>query len=402
MFSLNFKILDNFLILSLILCSFFQIFFVLYGFEQSYSRDFYLIAFFISMGIIIKKIYKNKLSITNSQLYLFFLILVLLLIVLCQNIFLDNIFDSSGRLSLDYSLSYAIGIISWLIIGAGFSALRNDNPNFNISFIILFLVILSFSFVWKENFILNYSILATNRDYDFYLSHLLIGPFLIYLVALIFAYLKKNNFIYLFLIILVYVSIGGRGDLFTFLLTSIIYWYMYFDFKRKDLIILLSIIPILVILFIYNSKSFSNDRYDTLSNITSDSSFQGRIDLFFSSLVNLPYQFFFGNPNLVIQKGVFNESSLGAASHNILSIFEFYGFFLFFMVLLYLILTTLKLKNNYNKIKDPVGRFGIFLFIFTTLSIILFKSFSYYPFWFCMGFWLFYNWSNIKSVNTNE
>lgn len=402
MFGFKFNILENCLILSLILCNFFQIFFVLYGFELYYSRYFYLITFFISIFVLIKKNYNKKLIITTSQLYLFFFILVLFLVLLFQNIFLENIFDSSGRLSLEYTLSYAFGIISWLVIGAGFSVLRYNHSNFNISFLALFLLILSFLFVWKEDFFLNYSMLATGRDYDFYLSHLSIGPYIIYIVSLIFAYLKKINLVYFVLIMLIYISIGGRADLFTFLITSLIYWYMYFDLKRNDLIKLLSIIPVFFILIVYKIKTFSNDRYDTLSNITTDSSFQGRIDLFLSSLGNLPYQFFFGNPNLVIRKGVFNENSLGGASHNILSIFEFYGFFIFFMVVLYLILTTLKLKINYHKIKDPIGRFGVFMFIFTTLSIILFKSFSYYPFWFCMGFWLFYNWSNINGLNVNE
>lgn len=402
MFSFKFKILDNLLILFLILYGFFQIFFVLYDFEIFYSRFFYLITFFISILILIKYFYYNKLIITNSQLYLYVIISLLFLIVLCQNVFLENMPDNTGRLSLEYSLSYALGIISWLIIGAGFSTLKNRQQKVNVSFLILSFLILSFLFVWKEGFFLNYSVLATGRGYDFFLSHLSIGPFIIYIIALIFAYLKKFNIFYFILIMLIYISIGGRADLFAFLITSLIYWYMYFDLKRNELIKILSIIPALVIVVVFKGVYFSNERYSNLSHITSDSSFQSRIDLFISSLQNLPYQFFIGNPNLVIRKDLFNDGSLGGASHNILSIFEFYGFFLFLLVVFYLILTTLKLKIHYYKITDPIGRFGVFLFIFTTLSIILFKSFSYYPFWFCMGFWLFYNWSNINSVNVNE
>ena len=128
------------------------------------------------------------------------------------------------------------------------------------------------------------------------------------------------------------------------------------------------------------------DRFFSVFSNT-DSSGEVRGELFRNNIIDLPNKILVGNPNYLIDR----YNNLGEYIHNILSIWEFYGF-VFFFIIVYVIFSNLKflIRNKKDILRSSSGKFACFALIFVILSIVAAKSAFYYPFWFVLGFWFVY------------
>ncbi|MFN4149653.1 MAG: hypothetical protein ACK4IX_01820, partial [Candidatus Sericytochromatia bacterium] len=144
------------------------------------------------------------------------------------------------------------------------------------------------------------------------------------------------------------------------------------------------ILVLLNIIGLYDLKEM--DRFLSIFSNT-DSSGEVRGEILRTNILDLPNKILIGNPNYFVD----NYNNLGEYIHNILSIWEFYGF-IFFTIIIYVICSNLRflIKNRKNISENTTGRFASFGLIFVILSILVAKSAFYYPFWFVLGFWFFY------------
>lgn len=378
----------------LILTCFYQVVAVFFDYNLYFTYTIFYAVFISSVIFILAELFFNKFYIRKNYIIAILFIFIINLSLVFQYIFLFELFDISGKSGLVYVRSFAIGGLSWFIVGMALSYHTSIKSNDKLAWLLMIFLLTIFFIILDNGFVINYSELASGRSYDFYLDHLILGSFVLIIVLFVNSFISNNYFIFLLLSMFVFFMVGGRGDLIVFLVSFLIFHLIY---NKSNFIYYLLFIFILILIFsiffsmfnVLNHNDF--DRMFSILNISNDSSYLARFELFLSSFDGLGSQFLFGNPNVLILKSHHNPElsySLGAVSHNIISVWQFYGFFAFCFCLYYLVATCLFIKQNKEKLIDPISKFGVYLFIFTSFSILLTKSITYYPFWLSMGFWL--------------
>lgn len=184
-------------------------------------------------------------------------------------------------------------------------------------------------------------------------------------ILTIFKQLQEKRLLVLISFISIYVLIlaGGRGSLLCFL---IVLFLFIFSKKAKLIFILLSILLFTSASFIIDFFSDNQRIYELLTfNIAEDGSAQGRIKLLANNLKII-------NNNLFL--GEFQSYIEGNYIHNMLSILQDYGLFVFILFILILLhglkLFILNIKSIKNDLDFLISRN---IFIFSLLEHLLFK-----------------------------
>ena len=120
-----------------------------------------------------------------------------------------------------------------------------------------------------------------------------------------------------------------------------------------------------------------------LDGVENDGSFQARAALFRESLPLLADQFWIGNYALVAEV----QGGFAGYSHNLLSAWQFYGFYVFVAIILSLIYSLRRAVKQVKISARPVNIFGVFMLVYVTISVIISKYVGWNLLWFTLGFW---------------
>lgn len=309
-----------------------------------------------------------------------------------QFIILDNLTDINGRETFDFMMAIGSLSISWMLIGSIISDVQGFNKNqYYLISIVFFYILYLLSSSINYTILVDYYYLTKLRADDIVIQHLSLTEPLTYILFLFLAlgYNKKTKYIYILLIVTVFFSLGGRTALFSLLLTLI--FYEVINSKMLNLLFKIVFVFILTIslsvfsLFDFESNIFI-DKILLTKGLESDASYESRMELLLDFFEGFLSQFAIGNPNLLIYK----YNNLGSYVHNILSVYQFYGFFTFSIVLYNIYYVSTKLfKHKIFLSKNSLDIFGVLMFIYAVLSLLTGKAVSFGPFWFILGFWLF-------------
>lgn len=336
-----------------------------------------------------KEIIKINLREIPKEVFLFSCIIINIIFVqFSQFMFYDNMVDENGRNTFDFMLAISLLAISWFLIGGILSKFEifNQYNKFFIIFVFSLSCILTLDSF--DGLFVDYYQLTAIRNDDIKIHHLSLTEPLTYIIFLLLAmgYTSKLKWIYVFLAILTFLSLGGRTAFFCLVSTIFLYELLLSNtliFQVKIVISTLISFLLLTALNIENNIFF--EKLFFKDGLSSDSSFKGRIEFLSDFFDGVTGQFAIGNPNFFIYK----HNDFGTYSHNILSIYQFYGIILFILVL-YVINHIARriyfLKLIYSK--NLLDVFGILMFIYVILSMLLGKSVLYGPFWFILGFFL--------------
>lgn len=377
----------------LLLASFVQIIGVIFDFGLRFTTNLLILNAIFSVFSIFFYLKLNNFFAPYKFILIFSIYIYLIVILVLQNYFYPELYDSTGRSALEYARSYAIGGMLWLTIGfsLGLTNLKIKENQF-FSFLIILGLIFSLSFVDKVGLVIDYASLKDNRADDIDYSHLVIGHFVLILVLVALAFSRKWDNLILILGLVIFFMVGGRSDLFIFILTFLFYKFL-FDNKKMWLSLLFLISTIFVFIFTIGFDFLKDTRFYFIISGEGDDSWQLRKLIFDKNIGNLYSQFFIGNPNKIITTdfGVSElYNNIGAYSHNIISAWQFYGFIFFIFILFFMFFTGIKIFSiSVNKVKvDVLEKFFILLFLFSAISLLFTKAIIYYPMWLCMGYWL--------------
>ncbi len=386
------NLLEKMFFITFFLMCYFQIFAVFFGFDFKISSYFILCNFFFALLILFKELINREIiKFFPRYMFLYLLTLVSLVsLVLFYNLTIEEKFDYKGRGSISNINSYSLGIIAWSVIGSSFYFCLDQYKSFNKNIIVI--VVFTFLvFVFAARGIVPFNYFNLNQNREIGLDHLVLGSFLIYIIIYTQSLAEKYWIYPIFLLnlLILYIS-GGRADLFIFFISSLLYYTFFYKNKVIGVLFLIIVSLLIALFLLLNTVGLYTlqgvDRFFSIFSST-DSSGEVRSEIFRSNIIDLPNKILVGNPNYLIDQ----YNNLGEYIHNILSIWEFYGF-IFFLLILYVISSNLKflIINKQDISKESNGRFACFSLIFVFLSIIAAKSVFYYPFWFVLGFWFFY------------
>lgn len=375
-----------------VICFFVMIYIhIIATFMNLYSITSYMLLAlgFVGCILLLKALQKINLSLFPiNYLLLLMLIFFIVFITVYYNINYVEIFDIRNRGSISTLNSYALGIVSWLFFGIfasiSFDAIKISDIKLLIMSLIILIIFIFFS---RGGIGIDYNYYNSLRE--IHISHLTIGYFLIYLIIYIQSQIKSKLLLIFLINCMILFMVGGRSDLFVFVISSFLYYGLFFDQVRRLALplvgfILLFFIAILMQFFIDFGSQFDRVIY-IFKGV--DESAIAREEFKIRNMQDLGNKIILGNPNYHIQ----NYNDFGVYIHNILSIWEYYGgvFFIYIVfIVCYLLFKIVKKKHEI--VRDNLGRFLIYLFIFCSLSIVLSKPIFYYPFWFMLGFSLFY------------
>lgn len=321
-----------------------------------------------------------------SFFIIFFVIFSMGLAILFQDILKIDMVDFLGRSSLLYVKTTYFIAMSWLLVGFVLSYASYERSNFR-GMALALLAIFMVYYALDGGLVVSYMYLAQQGGLEA-LNHLFVGDGLIFMFFLAFSLVSDKyklivvtfGFLYLFMS-------GGRTALFLSMMAVYFYYIFSGGGSRKFAIVFGVLIAGLFIGI--GQLSNENELIDRMlfrQGITSDDSFIGRLDFFYESIGALPRQFLYGDPSLI----VLEAGSIGAYAHNILSAWQFYGFFAFIFLLISLVYCGVFIFKNLESLGRPIEIFFVLMFFYVFLCALLSKYVGFYHLWMTLGFWVAY------------
>lgn len=387
---LSLNALPTFFLITLIfIYSFIKILAIFYGlFDTRYSLYILFLILLTSIAIVLNKIVRGSIRISKNDLSIFILITTLSLSVFSQLTLTNNLLDGNGLSTHTFLITQTAFSLIWLLAGYSLQYFHCIQHKTLLPLIILFIITAIIYQASNGGITLNYWEITNyfKNNNNVKVTHLTTGfEFYILLIA-IYSYLPSN---YRVLVIPVCIYIlfllGGRTNLFLFIFSVLLYQIFKGVLKARSLLfVLFSLLLIITSPFIL--KYFTLDQ-NTLSRMTfdegldNDGSFQSRVWLFQQTLETLPSQFFFGNVNQLVIKKFY----LGAYSHNILSAWEVYGFFAFFVIVMLLMVNFRRVRIINKYFDDPLSTFISLMFYSALVGVIISKNVHFQVLWLSLG-----------------
>ncbi|WP_180078969.1 hypothetical protein [Acinetobacter sp. YH12251] len=375
-----------------ILGCFSQIYFTLVFYHEFFKNLFLILMVFLSIVCLFMIFTINKFVVNKGFLFIFSFIGFVVISLFFQFLFLPNKVDRDGVYALNHALTTGVSGVAWIIMGAALSfccqSVRRNNYIGFLLIAIMFLVL--FPLISSGG--INYWELSKENE-GMKLTHLTIAIYSSIILLLANAFIFRYEVVALVFSVIILFILGGRSDLIIFFLTFIVYWVISGKLKISHFFVLLPVFVFLPILAFYFGllDGIEWGGFENLVKITEDESFVARLILMKHSFANLPEQILFGNPNLLLLDNVEIPAlynTIGANFHNILGFWQYYGFIVWLLCVVYIFYTITILPKYLNTPNlDFVNKFGILLFVFTTLSVVLTKSMTFYLFWMSLGFW---------------
>lgn len=342
---------------------------------------------FVAITIIVLRKSEHT-YIDNREIFGFVIAILLLLSLSLQTTFIFDISDVHGRSAHEYLSLNTIYNAVWLLIGYAIQLNQNIEHKKNLSFILILSLTIIIYKATDGNIVVNYWNLRNKIDPSLAedISHLIVGP-AIYLFIIASYALAPNKFkIYLipFAGYILFAS-GGRANLLIFIISVFVFESMRGYISRRVFIILLMFVASIIFVPIFlASFADTNSRLGRMlivSGVTEDDSFQARVILFKKTIDTLPSQFLFGDVTQIVKV----KESLGAYSHNILSVWEFYGFIVFILIIFFFLLNFRRVVRLSRYNDSPMSTFIVFIYLAAFIGVLTTKSTHFLLLWLSVG-----------------
>lgn len=295
--------------------------------------------------------------------------------------------DLDGRRSIEFARSFWLMGVLWFLAGAALADARLPDSN-ALAFGIIGLLI-ALLWIGSEGFlVINYALLSAGLG-GFRFSHLNTSDYTVFLLALAYGMSTKWwRFIVVVGALGVLFSLGGRSALFIFAASVIVHQLFYVrGIVGAKILSATVLVVIMVYVFVSAAESGLIDvaGKDLLFSrgYAADPSVLERIEQMRFGVDNLYLQIPFGDPSLIVER----FSSVGAYMHNVLSVWQFYGFF-FFAILVFSLVFCLRFSISFKSGDGSVlsVSFSVLL-IYVCISVAISKSFTFYLMWLVLGYW---------------
>ena len=221
------------------------------------------------------------------------------------------------------------------------------------------------------------------------LSHLTLEKYVVLLLAIAFAMSERARPVAVLTGLLVLFLMGGRTALAVFVLTIVVLM-LRGRLVRNLSILAATALGVAVLAWLAVSLGMIDPQNQAVRDIlfldgfSADNSFAARVYLLTDNLDLLAEQFLFGNFMLTVQR----QGAFGGYIHNILSAWQFYGFFFFVALIGALLYAWRRTRWALARGETPTVVFGAFMMVYVGISMIVAKNVTWHLLWFTLGFWL--------------
>ncbi|MGQ3123092.1 hypothetical protein [Variovorax sp.] len=307
--------------------------------------------------------------------------------VILQNLLIDDRIDNDSRSALWFSTTTYLLAAIYFLIGAGLHGARFEKSN---SLALLFLgILVAGIYINLDGLpVLNFGQMSLQRSDEVQIDHLVIGEPAIFLVALALAFSGRKLRGVLFAVgLMCFFCMGGRTALISYAASVLVFFLIRQSARRNAVVVGLA--AILILLAWAQISVYSDDplvaRMLISDGLEADESQIARNQIFSDGLSNLFQQSFIGDPTLIVEK----SGTIGAYFHNLLSAWQFFGMIPFLATLFAIIYITAHIWKGRERLTSRADDFGVFLFFYCVISVVIGKAVNFYPFWLSLGFWLY-------------
>jgi len=331
-------------------------------------------------------------SITGLQINLVEVMAVCLLIsvtatILLQRILYESYIGFDGVNTHESMMSLWIVSVLWFLIGGAISAADiKESPA--LALILAGSVAAIMGFGIDAELFKSFRIEGSDDPTD-RVSHLSLERYVVIPIVLAYALSPKTRWLVALAGVFCLFLLGGRTALFVFIITVI---FMNLRGNAVRNLIILTVMGTL--LFLGLRYAVSSGLLDPnnpgvndilfLGGVSEDKSFIGRVQLFQQSLQDLPQQFLVGNYSITVER----YGAFGTYIHNLLSAWQFYGFFIFLAILLSLLYCVVKMLGMRADRQSPIMVFSSFMLVYVFLSVVMSKYVGWTMLWFVLGLWM--------------
>jgi len=326
-------------------------------------------------------------SIPQPEMLAFGLVFTTFLAVFAQRIFLESYVSPDGVEVNARTFDFWGTSILWLAVGGACSSFQ-VKENTMLSVVIIVVMSLAFMNDLNDQLMIDWSNVNYEADIQ-NMSHLGMEQFVI--IPLAFAFALGPNVRWLAIVCGVFFlySMGGRTSLVMFIATVV--FLSLRNNPVKNMLMLCAVSFVVWVGAIYTFASINIDFENQfvrdiffMDGLGGDGSFRARMDYIQVNVNNFTDQFLFGDPALIVkQHGIF-----GGYIHNLLSAWEYYGFFVFVAFILLLSYCYRRMAVTLHNDRSPMHVFGAFMLLYVIGSVIISKSVLWTLLWFTLGFWL--------------
>lgn len=292
-----------------------------------------------------------------------------------------------GQSSYSASLEiFMLGII-WFFCGASIQYIEFNKSNIWSGVVVVFVSLLIYSSL-GSGLVVSYANLNAESIGEIKINHLTAGDNIVILLLIGYAFASQRMKLFIApVIILLLFSLGGRNALLTLTFAIFIFHIFRREFSNVFSILAPVVTAVIVIGIFFKSNEFNDDLVSRMlfsDGISYDASFVQRNQQVYESIANLPSQAPIGNASLIVsQLGIFGEYS-----HNIISVWQIFGFAPFLVLLFIILSATRYVFINLKKITHPLDEFAAIIFIYSVSCIFISRAINFPCLWLAIGYWL--------------
>lgn len=328
---------------------------------------------------------REKGGLKGGGVLLFVLTLSLLIPSVLQVIFLRESFDFLGRSSVGTTLKIAGFAILWMLIGYEMQRARLKDSN-TVSLVLAFAMSLLVFSNLDGGLIINYRLLNAERGDAGEASHLVLGESAVVIIA--FAVAAARG-VLRYLIgavgIALLFSMGGRTSLLAFVLSLVAFAIIRSRSVSLSVLVVSGALAIVAIFLPAIADTVVDDqalsRMFLAKGISEEGSLLERGYQFEIGLRGLLEQVYFGDPNFLIER----LGGMGTYMHNLLSAWQFFGFFTFFIISFVMLYLLRSIYINAAVFEGVVGHFSKLIFLYSFFCVLIGKYIGFNLIWLGIG-----------------
>lgn len=309
----------------------------------------------------------------------------LILPLVMHRFFLVDRLDHLGRSPLDTAASLSVFSLCWVIIGAVLQRAMLPYSN-SIGFVALVVPLILVLPSIGSDFVIDYRLLNAGRSDGLEFNHLVLGEtvgvLVLFAIAISQGYLRV---VAIGLAVFVLFALGGRTALFSIVPTLLVFFAVKRQLTRYlPVLFFLVFVPLVFFLIVYADfilESTALSRMLIIGGLGDENSFVLRSEFIKIGLHALPDQILFGDPTFLVDR----LGTVGAYMHNILSAWQFWGFFTFFYILVCCLIVLIGFWRYPFLANDAVGDFALITFLYGFVCVLSGKHVGFDLFWLGLG-----------------
>jgi len=329
---------------------------------------------------------QTKKGISQSELIGLILIGLSFGAISLQYINLQEYVSSSGvsmlqNLRTEWSIS-----MLWLFAG-GAVALFNAKESSALAVLVLVLTALAFANGLDESMMVSYQSVQELGVVE-RISHLSMEKHVVFLLILAYSLSAKTKWIVALVGMFILFAMGGRTSLAVFAICVVGMNLGRRSLKNFAYLGIIGLVLLFSLRYTIENNIINIDdprimKMLFIDGLEEDSSYLARQQLLENSLQYLDDQFLYGDPTIISK----TTGTAGGYIHNILSAWQFYGFFVFVCIILILLFSLRRMVVLKTVNPTPKIVFGSFFLMYVSISVVLAKAATWDLLWFVLGFW---------------